>query len=168
MRLNISVIGGSRAEPKYLKMAYEAGKLLAERDVTLICGGLGGVMEEVARGARDGGGICIGILPGISAEEGNRYLTAAIPTGIGFARNFLVVRAADALLAIDGSNGTMSEASFAIAEGKTVVSIDGPALKKEKSSEGILIEKKNVEEAVDTVIEEAIKWRRKKHMVWEE
>ncbi|MCL4346794.1 MAG: TIGR00725 family protein, partial [Candidatus Thermoplasmatota archaeon] len=121
--LNIGVIGGSQPELKYAEIAYDVGKLLALKGAVLICGGLSGIMASAAKGAYEAGGITVGILPGLSAGEGNEFLSVRIPTGIGYARNFLIVRASDALVAIDGSNGTISEASFAIAEGKTVVFI---------------------------------------------
>jgi uncharacterized protein (TIGR00725 family) len=165
MKLNVAVIGGSTAGKSYLKMAYDAGRLLAQNNAVVICGGLGGVMQEVAKGVSEENGICIGLLPGHSAKEGNRYLTAALPTGIGYARNFLVVRAGDAVLAIDGANGTVSEASFAIAEGKSVVSLRGPRLKREKPEEGRIIETDSVAYAVERVLKEAYIWRNSRRKV---
>ncbi|MEM3851798.1 MAG: TIGR00725 family protein [Methanomassiliicoccales archaeon] len=156
--LNIGVIGGSRADSAHLSMARETGRLLAKRGICVICGGLTGVMEEVARGVSEADGICIGILPGYSRREGNSYLRVALPTGMGFARNFLIVRASDSLIAIDGSNGTLSEASFAIAEGKSVVSLDSHILKRDKKWEGTFIVASNVEQAVESAIKEAEKW----------
>ena len=137
--LNIGVIGGSTAEKKYLEIAEKIGRLLASRNVVVICGGKNGVMESVSRGVHDAGGIVVGILPGLSTSEGNAHLTVAIPTGIGYARNFLIVRASDALIAIDGSTGTLSEASFALTEGKSVVSINTHIETKLKNGDGKLL-----------------------------
>ncbi len=153
--LNIGVIGGSTAEKKYLEIAEKIGRLLASRNVVVICGGKNGVMESVSRGVHDAGGIVVGILPGLSTSEGNAYLTVAIPTGIGYARNFLIVRASDALIAIDGSTGTLSEASFALTEGKSVVSINTHIETKLKNGDGKLLAAQTAEDAVDLVMKEA-------------
>ncbi len=160
MKLQIGVIGGSEPDSEHRKMAFEVGILLARSSVTVICGGLTGVMEAVAEGVEKEGGICIGILPGMNPGGGNSHLTAGISTGMGFARNFLVVRASDALIAIDGSNGTLSEASFAIAEGKSVISLDSFTLKRRKKSEGRFIAAGSPAEAVSLAALEAEKRRR--------
>ena len=105
--LYIAVIGGSEPEEKYKRIAYEVGQKLAEKNVVVLCGGLGGVMEEVSRGVKDGNGTVIGILPdGIRGEE-NPYLSFTITTGMGYMRNFLIVRSAESVIAIDGSNGSL-------------------------------------------------------------
>lgn len=160
MRFQIGVIGGSVPDESHMSMAFEVGRLLSEAGAIVICGGLGGIMDAVAAGVEEKKGICIGILPGFSPLEGNKHLSVGLPTGIGFARNFLIVRASDALIAIDGSNGTLSEASFAIAEGKSVISLDSFALKKGKDVEGDFITASSPEEAVTLVLEEAAKKRR--------
>lgn len=160
MRFQIGVIGGSIPDRPHLKQALEVGRLLSEAGAVVICGGLSGIMDAVAEGVENAGGMCIGLLPGFSPLEGNRHLTVGLPTGIGFARNFLIVRASDALIAIDGSNGTLSEASFAIAEGKSVVSLDSFELKKGKDVEGEFIFASSPEEAVKLAMEEAAKKRK--------
>lgn len=147
--INISVIGGSRVSEEICEIAAEVGRLLAERGVTVICGGLEGVMTCVARGVKEKNGIVIGILPGSDPNQGNEYLTAAIPTGIGFARNFLVVRAGKVVIAIDGSTGTLSEAAFAIAEGKDLVVIGSTPVQPRKPNEGRVFNAKSPAEAVD-------------------
>ena len=86
-------------------------------------GGLGGVMEAACRGARDAGGTTIGILPGADRSAANAYVDVAIPTGLGEARNALVVRAADALIAVGGAYGTLSEIALALKAGKRVVGL---------------------------------------------
>jgi uncharacterized protein (TIGR00725 family) len=99
------------------------GRELAEHGAVLVCGGLGGVMEAACRGAKDGGGTTIGILPGTDRAAANRFVDFAIPTGLGEARNALVVRAADALIAIGGAYGTLSEIAFALKAGKPVAGL---------------------------------------------
>jgi uncharacterized protein (TIGR00725 family) len=90
----------------------------------VVCGGLGGVMEAACRGAKEGGGLTVGILPGTERAAANRFVDVAIPTGLGEARNALVVRAADALVAIGGGYGTLSEIALALKAGKRVVGLD--------------------------------------------
>ena len=97
--------------------------MLAERGVVLVCGGLGGVMEAACRGAKEAGGTTVGILPGADRDEANSFVDVAIPTGMGEARNALVVRAADAVVAIGGDYGTLSEVALALKAGKPVVGI---------------------------------------------
>ena len=147
--LNISVIGGSEIPAKTCEVAREVGRLLAKGGATVFCGGLSGVMECVAKGVREENGLVIGILPGNIPEEGNKYLSAALPTGLGFARNFLVVRAGKVVIAIDGSTGTISEASFALAEGKDVIAIGDLEFVPKKKSEGKFIKVTSPKEAVE-------------------
>ena len=89
MILNISVIGGSEVSSEICEVAMEVGRLLAKAGATVFCGGLSGVMECVSKGVREENGLVIGILPGTRPEDGNKYLSAALPTGMGYARNFL-------------------------------------------------------------------------------
>jgi uncharacterized protein (TIGR00725 family) len=91
--------------------------------VVLICGGLGGVMEAACRGAKQTGGTTVGILPGDDRSAANPYVDIVIPTGLGEARNAIVVRSADALIAIGGAYGTLSEIAFALKAGKRVVGL---------------------------------------------
>jgi len=98
----IAVIGGSSAPPDVLRAAETVGRELALAGADLVCGGLGGVMEAACRGAREAGGFTIGILPGEDRREANPWVTCAIPTGLGHFRNFLVVRAADGVIALAG------------------------------------------------------------------
>lgn len=99
------------------------GRELASRGAVLVCGGLGGVMEAACRGAKGGGGTTIGILPGTDRAAANPFVDFAIPTGLGEARNALVVRAADALIAVGGAYGTLSEIAFALKAGKPVAGL---------------------------------------------
>lgn len=117
----IAVCGpGSAAEP-LLGLAEEVGVRLANAGATVVCGGLGGVMEAVARGAAGRGGFSIGVLPGRSAADANRFITLPLPTGMGEMRNLLVVRFADAVIAVGGGWGTLSEVAFALKIDRPVV-----------------------------------------------
>ena len=119
----ISVIGGSECSADERAWAQEVGRLLAQAGVGVVCGGRGGVMEAVCRGAREAGGLTIGILPGESAAEGNGQLSIVLPTGLGEARNVIVVRAGEAVIAIGGGLGTLSEIAHALRLGKPVVAL---------------------------------------------
>jgi len=134
----VAVIGGGEAAPEAASLAYEVGRELARRGAVVLCGGLGGVMEAAARGVQDAGGVCIGILPDPDRGRANPYLTYALPTNLGHARNPVIVHAADALIAVDGSYGTISEAAIALKLGKPVAALgvdwDIPGLKRVKTA----------------------------------
>ena len=119
----VAIIGAGTAGEDLAELAYRTGRLAAERSWIVVCGGMGGVMEAASRGARDGGGMVIGILPGISRTEGNSYLSIAIPTGLGEARNAVIARTADVLIAVGGEYGTLSEIALGRKMGKPVVSL---------------------------------------------
>jgi uncharacterized protein (TIGR00725 family) len=120
----IAVIGPGRdADPRELAAAEEAGAAVAAAGATLVCGGLGGVMEAACRGARSRGGYTVGILPGDDREDANGWVVLALPTGLGEARNALVVRAADAVVAIGGGWGTLSEIALALRRGTPVLGV---------------------------------------------
>jgi uncharacterized protein (TIGR00725 family) len=104
-------------------VAEEVGRLLARRGAVVVCGGLGGVMEAACRGARSRGGLTVGILSGLDREAANGWVMVALPTGLGEARNALIVRAADAVVAIGGGWGTLSEIALALKAGVPVVGI---------------------------------------------
>ncbi|MFA6281294.1 MAG: TIGR00725 family protein [Candidatus Omnitrophota bacterium] len=122
--MNISVIGGSICSKQDYKIAQEVGRLIAQQGWTLICGGRTGVMEAACRGAKVAGGITVGILPSVSGKEANKYLDVNIPTGLGYARNVLVVRASKIIIAISGKYGTLSEIAFAFNEDRHVIGIN--------------------------------------------
>ena len=124
-RIQIGVIGGRNASPEHLTLAEEAGRLIAEQEAILVCGGLGGVMEAACRGAKSAGGITVGVLPSASVEERNPWVDIALPTGMGIARNALVVHASDGVVAVGGAYGTLSEMAFAKQEGKPLISCKG-------------------------------------------
>ncbi len=122
----ISVIGGEACGPEALDIAEQIGREIARRGATLVCGGRGGVMEATCRGAREAGGHTIGIMPGRGREDSppNPYVEFPVFTGMGFARNVVVVLSADAVIAIDGSYGTLSEIAYALIHETPVVGID--------------------------------------------
>jgi uncharacterized protein (TIGR00725 family) len=122
MRL-IAVIGAGECGPELYQLAREVGALVAEAGAALVCGGLSGVMEGAARGAREAGGVTLGLLPGDDRGSANPYIDLAVPTGMGEGRNFLVVRAAEAAIAIGGGHGTLSEIALALKTGKRVVGL---------------------------------------------
>lgn len=110
----VAVVGTSEADETTLRDAEEVGRLLAEHGAYLLSGGLGGVMEASCRGAHEAGGTTIAILPTIERRDANPHVTIALPTGMGEMRNALIVRAADAVIAIAGAYGTLSEIAFAL------------------------------------------------------
>lgn len=120
----ISIIGGADCSENEYKIAEEVGYLLGKRDVVIVCGGRGGVMEAACRGAQRAGGITIGFLPGQDASTGNPYLDIVIPTGMGHNRNILVAQAAEVVIAIGGGYGTLSEIGIALKTGRIVIGID--------------------------------------------
>jgi uncharacterized protein (TIGR00725 family) len=119
----VAVIGGGEADPEVAVLAYEVGRELARKEAVVVCGGLGGVMAAAARGVQEAGGVCIGILPDPDRRRANPYLTYAIPTNLGHARNLIIVHAAEALIAVGGSYGTISEAAMALKLGKKVIAL---------------------------------------------
>lgn len=119
----IAVIGAGTCSKELQDKAAIVGAYIAEHDGVLICGGLGGIMLGAARGASENGGATIGILPSENANDANEYIEYAIPTGFGDARNIMVVRSADAVVAFPGRYGTMSEIAFALQADKPVISV---------------------------------------------
>lgn len=122
-RVRIAVIGGSRPPRKARDLAFAVGRLVARSGAVLVCGGLGGVMEAASRGAREEGGFVAGILPGGSPSDANPWVDLPIATGLGYTRNSLVVMNADAVIAIDGEYGTLSEIAYGKIHGKRVVGL---------------------------------------------
>ena len=122
-RTRIAVIGGSRAGRQAVENAFEVGRLIARSGAVVVCGGLGGVMEAACRGAREEGGLVIGILPGGSPADANPWVDIPIATGLGYTRNALVVMNADAVIAVDGEYGTLSEIAYGKIHGKKVVGL---------------------------------------------
>jgi uncharacterized protein (TIGR00725 family) len=121
--IHVAVVGPGSAGEEQVAAAEEAGRLIAERGALLVCGGLGGVMEAACRGARSAGGTTLGLLPGDDRGDANPFVDIALPTGLGEGRNALVVCAADAVLAIGGGYGTLSEIALALRAGKPVIGL---------------------------------------------
>jgi uncharacterized protein (TIGR00725 family) len=119
----IAVVGPGEATAEEERTAEAVGRSLAERGAIVVCGGLGGVMAAVCRGAATAGGVCVGLLPGTGRAEANQWVTVAIPTGIGELRNGLIVRAADAVIAIGGGHGTLSEVALGLKAGRPVIGL---------------------------------------------
>jgi uncharacterized protein (TIGR00725 family) len=119
----ISVIGGSDSDQNALQLAEQVGEEIGKHNLVLVCGGMGGVMEAACKGAKEAGGTTVGILPTDTKEHGNPYIDIAIPTGLGYSRNFLVARTGDAVIAIAGSAGTLSEMAIAWFSDKPVVAL---------------------------------------------
>ena len=109
----VAVVGGSECTPQEAEWAGAVGRLIAERGAVLVCGGLGGVMAAAARGAKEAGGLTVGILPGADPADANASIDVALATGMGEMRNALIVRAAQAVIAIGGGWGTLSEIALA-------------------------------------------------------
>ena len=122
-RITISVIGGHETNPEVEKLAYAVGKNVAEAGAVLVCGGLNGVMAAAARGAKEAGGLTIGLLPGKEKKDANPYIDIALPTSIGYARNAIVACSADIIVALPGSYGTSCEISYGLVYGRPVVDL---------------------------------------------
>ncbi len=119
----LAVIGGSAVSSEIAALAREVGREVARRGAVLLCGGLGGVMAAAAQGAQEAGGVSLGILPDADRRRANPYLTYTITTNLGHARNVLLAHSADAVIAVDGDYGSISEAAIALKLGKPVVAL---------------------------------------------
>lgn len=145
----IGVIGGGEISLQVARMAEEVGREIARRGAVLICGGLRGVMEAACRGATEAGGLTIGILPGDNQREANPYVQIPIMTGIGYARNVAVVKSCQAIIAIDGSYGTLTEIGYALQSGIPVIGLNTWSLAIDDKQDKSIIEAKNPKDAVD-------------------
>ncbi len=149
----MAVVGPGEASGDELATAEEVGRSLGEHGAVLVCGGLGGVMEAACRGAKSSGGTTVGILPGLDRADANPYVDVALPTGLGEARNALVVRAADVLIAIAGGYGTLSEIALALKRGTPVVGMGTWELARGGVPERPLVEARGPREAVERALE---------------
>lgn len=123
MPTQIAVVGASAPSADALSQAEAVGRILARAGATLVCGGLGGIMEAAAKGAHTEGGWTVGLLPGSLRIDANPFIRCAIPTGLGHFRNFLVVQASDAVIAFPGRYGTLSEIAMALTLEKPVIGL---------------------------------------------
>ncbi len=144
----VGVIGAAEAGEDVCALACAVGREVARRGAVLVCGGRGGVMEAAARGAREEGGVVLGILPGGAREEGNPYLTFAVATGLGEARNAVLVRSCDVVIAVAGGFGTLSEIGFALKMGVPVVGLKTWELAEPGTGRDPLLRAASPEEAV--------------------
>lgn len=154
--LTIAVIGGSTCSTAEAALAEEIGTLLAERAATVICGGLGGVMEAVCKGAASRGGFTVGILPGNDKGAANRWVSLPVVTGVGQARNIAVARSGQAVIAIGGAYGTLSEIAFALDSSIPVVGINTWRLDEARAASGGVHEASTALEAVELALKLAI------------
>ena len=148
----IAVIGAGRCDAEMARLAEAVGRELARRGADLVCGGLGGVMEAACRGARQAGGRTIGILPGDDRRAANPYVEIAIPTGLGEARNAIVSRCCEAVIAIGGEYGTLSEIGHALKMGRRVVGLDTWRLFKDDAEDRGILPAASPEAAVELAL----------------
>jgi uncharacterized protein (TIGR00725 family) len=120
----IAVVGAGQCDNRIYELAEAVGSELARNGLTIICGGLGGVMEAACKGAKQAGGLTVGVLPGDDPADANPFIDVAIASGMGIGRNIIIVRTAQAILAINGSFGTLSELAFACQLNKPIVGLE--------------------------------------------
>ncbi|MBA7704866.1 hypothetical protein ES703_113689 [subsurface metagenome] len=149
----IAVIGGSQPTSKETKVAEEVGRLLARQGAILVCGGLGGVMEAACKGASSEAGMTIGILPGDSRQAANSYVQIPIATSLGYARNAAVVKSAQAVIAIGGSYGTLTEIGYALQSGIPVIGLNTWAISRNSKLDNSIIPAESPAEAVKKALE---------------
>lgn len=152
-KIIIAVIGGGDVSPQVAGLAEEVGREIARQGAILVCGGLGGVMEAACKGASSEGGLTIGILPGDNRRDANPYVRIPIVTGIGYARNVAVVKSGQAVIAIDGSYGTLSEIGHALQSGIPVIGLNtwSPAINGQADNN--IVQAENAKDAVNKAIE---------------
>ncbi|MBP9853316.1 MAG: TIGR00725 family protein [Candidatus Omnitrophica bacterium] len=124
-KITISVIGGSEINSEVEQLAHNVGIIVAEVGAILVCGGLNGAMKASCKGAKEAGGMTIGLLPGIHKHDANEYIDVALPTTIGFARNACVAASADIIIALPGSHGTSSEISYGMVYKRPIIDLGG-------------------------------------------
>ena len=148
----IAVIGGSECSPQEAKLAEEVGRELARQGVILVCGGLGGIMKAACKGANSQGGVTVGILPGGNRQAANPYVQIPIVTNLGEARNVVVVKSAQAVIAIGGGYGTLSEIGHALRNGIPVIGLNTWSLSRNGQPDNSIILAQDPAEAVSKAI----------------
>ena len=148
----IGVIGGGNVPPDIAGLAEEVGREIARQGAVLICGGLGGVMEAACKGAASEGGLTIGILPGENRTDANPYVKIPVVTGIGYARNVAVVKSSQAVIAVDGSYGTLSEIGHALQSGIPVIGLKTWSLSIDNKPDNNIILAENARDAAEKAI----------------
>ncbi len=149
----VAVIGAGQPSQKEAKLAEEVGRELARKGAILVCGGLGGVMEAACKGASSEGGTTIGILPGDDRQAANPYVQIPIVTGLGYARNVVVVKSAQAVIAVGGSYGTLSEISHALQSNIPVIGLNTWSLSRNDEQDRSIIPAQSPAEAVDKALD---------------
>ncbi len=148
----VAVIGSRQCSAAEAELAEAVGRELARRDVILVCGGLGGVMEAACKGASAEGGLTVGILPGENSRAANPYVQIPVVTGLGYARNVAVVKSAEAVIAVGGSYGTLSEIGHALQSGIPVIGLNTWVLSRSSQPDNSIIPAQNATEAVDKAL----------------
>jgi hypothetical protein len=149
----VAVIGAGQPSKEEARLAEEVGRELARRGATLVCGGLGGIMEAACKGASSEGGTTIGILPGDDRQAANPYVQIPIVTGLGYARNVVVVKSAQAVIAVGGSYGTLSEISHALQNSIPVIGLNTWSLARNDEPDKSIIPAQSPAEAVDEALD---------------
>ncbi len=145
--IQVAVVGSERCDDRLYRIAYDVGRLLAERGCIVVNGGLGGVMEASSAGAKLKGGLTVGVIPSDRKEDANQYTDVVIVTDMGHARNVIIAQSCDAMIAVGGGYGTISEMAIALKLGKRVVAIEPEVVLPN------LIIAENAEEAVEKALE---------------
>ena len=159
----IAVIGDSSCSTEEAKLAETVGELLAQQHITVICGGLGGVMEAVCRGARSKGGLTVGILPGQDPNTANPWVDIPVVTGMGEARNVAVVKSAQAVIAVGGRYGTLTEIACALKNGIPVIGLNTWSLSRDGREDDSIVRVRTAAEAVNKAI--SLAKRRQNHEI---
>jgi len=149
----IGVIGGGEISSQVAGLAEEVGREIARQGAVVVCGGLGGVMEAACKGAASEGGLTIGILPGDNRRAANPHVKIPIVTGLGHARNVAVVKSAQAIIAIDGSYGTLSEIGHALQSGIPVIGLNTWSLAIDGKADNSIIPTDSPKDAVSKAVE---------------
>ncbi|PTD93452.1 TIGR00725 family protein [archaeon SCG-AAA382B04] len=149
--VQIGVIGSGRADSETKELAYRVGKLIGKR-ATLVCGGLGGVMEAASRGCSEVGGEVVGIIPSDRKEDANQYVDYVVVSGMGEARNVLVAKSSDALISIKGGYGTLSEIAISKKIGKKVIGL-GSGFSEHLAKHKFIQKAQSPEQAIELVFE---------------
>jgi uncharacterized protein (TIGR00725 family) len=153
----VAVVGAGRCSANVAALAEAVGRELAQRGAVLVCGGLAGVMEAACRGAKGAGGLTVGILPGTSRRDANPYVDLPIVTGMGEARNVLVVQSSQAVIAVSGEYGTLSEIAHALKLGIPVVGLSTWHLAKDGQECQAIVRAETAREAVEKALALAIR-----------
>ncbi len=151
-KLMVAVIGGAQCSTEEAALAEEVGRELAKRGAILVCGGLTGVMEAACRGAAASGGLTVGLLPSDDPTTANPHIQIPIATGVGEARNIAVVKSSQAIIAIDGEYGTLTEIALALKSAIPVIGLNTWSLARNGQEEKSIIKAKNAVDAVEKAI----------------